>query len=139
MVQNILIFLYEGFAEFEITPLSWQLSEQPNFNVITIAYNKEKITSNSGFQFHPDKLVSEIESIAKRKILPNEKIDSTIYDVAKAIKLIGDCNPNMLEILFVDEKAIRFKHKLAGFEEEWSSEQYHHNQMIRYTNLPPGT
>jgi PAS domain S-box-containing protein len=42
-------------------------------------------------------------------------------------------------ISFVDEKAIRFKHKLAGFEKGWSKEQYHHNQMIRYTNLPPGT
>jgi PAS domain S-box-containing protein len=42
-------------------------------------------------------------------------------------------------ISFLDENAIRFKHWLEGFEREWSKEQYHHNQMIRYTNLPPGT
>jgi|GEM_PF-488579 len=42
-------------------------------------------------------------------------------------------------ISFLDEKAVRFKHRLQGFENEWSKEQYLHNQMIRYTNLPPGT
>jgi two-component system cell cycle sensor histidine kinase/response regulator CckA len=41
-------------------------------------------------------------------------------------------------ISFLDEKAVRFKHRLEGFEKEWSTEQYLHNQMIRYTNLPPG-
>jgi PAS domain S-box-containing protein len=42
-------------------------------------------------------------------------------------------------ISFLDEKAVRFKHRLQGFEDQWSGEQYLHNQMIRYTNLPPGT
>jgi signal transduction histidine kinase len=42
-------------------------------------------------------------------------------------------------ISFVNEKAVRFKHRLEGFEKEWSKEQYQHNRMIRYTNLPPGT
>lgn len=41
-------------------------------------------------------------------------------------------------ISFLDEKAVRFKHWLEGFDKEWSKEQYHYNQMIRYTNLPPG-
>ncbi len=62
--MDLLIFLYEGFAEFEITPLSWQVSERANFNIITIAYDKERIISNSSFQFHADKIISEIGSIA---------------------------------------------------------------------------
>jgi signal transduction histidine kinase/ligand-binding sensor domain-containing protein/CheY-like chemotaxis protein len=41
-------------------------------------------------------------------------------------------------ISFVNEKAVRFKHRLEGFEKEWSKEQYQHNRMISYTNLPPG-
>jgi signal transduction histidine kinase/ActR/RegA family two-component response regulator/streptogramin lyase len=42
-------------------------------------------------------------------------------------------------ISFVNEKAVRFKHRLEGFENQWSTEQYQHNRTIRYTNLPPGT
>jgi PAS domain S-box-containing protein len=42
-------------------------------------------------------------------------------------------------ISFLDETAIRFRHKLEGFEKEWSEEKYHYDQMIRYTNLPSGT
>jgi PAS domain S-box-containing protein len=41
-------------------------------------------------------------------------------------------------ISFSDEKSLRFKHKLAGFDKEWSHEHYPYNQMIRYSNLPPG-
>ncbi|RPJ59953.1 MAG: hypothetical protein EHM12_06550, partial [Dehalococcoidia bacterium] len=41
-------------------------------------------------------------------------------------------------ISFLDEKAIRFQHKLEGFNEQWSREQYHADQVIEYDNLPPG-
>ncbi|MFC2155113.1 ATP-binding protein [Acidobacteriota bacterium] len=41
-------------------------------------------------------------------------------------------------ISFVDEKALRFKHKLVGFDKGWSDEHYPYNQMIRYSNLSPG-
>lgn len=41
-------------------------------------------------------------------------------------------------ISFLDEAAIRFSHKLEGFDNEWSEEKYHYNQTIRYTNLPSG-
>jgi PAS domain S-box-containing protein len=39
---------------------------------------------------------------------------------------------------FVDETAIRFKHKLEGFDRDWLDEHYPFKQMIRYSNLPPG-
>jgi signal transduction histidine kinase/ligand-binding sensor domain-containing protein/CheY-like chemotaxis protein len=42
-------------------------------------------------------------------------------------------------ISFMDERAIRFKNKLEGFEKGWSGETYPYKQMIQYTNLPPGT
>jgi len=41
-------------------------------------------------------------------------------------------------ISFLDEKAIRFQHKLDGFNENWSREQYHADQVVEYDNLPPG-
>jgi PAS domain S-box-containing protein len=42
-------------------------------------------------------------------------------------------------ISFLDETAVRFKTRLQGFEEKWSNEYHPYNQMIRYTNLSPGT
>lgn len=49
-----------------------------------------------------------IEQKAGRSVLPDETIDCTIYDVSKAIKLIGDCNPNMLEIVFAHDNDVVF-------------------------------
>ncbi|MCK5056063.1 MAG: response regulator [Candidatus Aminicenantes bacterium] len=42
-------------------------------------------------------------------------------------------------ISFLDEKAIRFKHKLEGFDKQWSKEQYHYYQLVEYTTPRPGT
>jgi PAS domain S-box-containing protein len=41
-------------------------------------------------------------------------------------------------VSFLDETAIRFKHKLEGFDREWLDEHYPFKQMIRYSNLPAG-
>jgi len=41
-------------------------------------------------------------------------------------------------ISFEDEKAIRFKSKLEGYDNDWSEESYPYNQAIRYSNLPFG-
>lgn len=60
-MKTILIFLYEGFAEFEITPVSMELYAENKYNVVTIAYVMDPIISSSGFNFYPHKLVSEIE------------------------------------------------------------------------------
>lgn len=40
---------------------------------------------------------------------PDEGIDHCIYDIRKFFKLAADCNPNVLEILFVDEKEIIYE------------------------------
>ncbi len=42
-------------------------------------------------------------------------------------------------ISFADETAVRFTNKLEGYEPAWSQEHYPYQQMIRYSNLPPGT
>lgn len=39
--------------------------------------------------------------------------DIVIYDVAKAIKLIGECNPNMLELLFSDNNDYLYLNSLG--------------------------
>ncbi len=42
-------------------------------------------------------------------------------------------------ISFYDEKALHFKHKLEGFNKDWSKEQYHYYRSVEYSNLKPGT
>lgn len=42
-------------------------------------------------------------------------------------------------ISFQDERNVRFKHKLAGFDKDWSKEHYLYKQVIEYTNLDPGS
>ncbi|NIM12714.1 MAG: response regulator [Candidatus Aminicenantes bacterium] len=41
-------------------------------------------------------------------------------------------------ISFLDEKAIRFIHKLEGVDKDWVNEHYPYNQVIRYPNLSTG-
>ncbi len=41
-------------------------------------------------------------------------------------------------VSLLDETAIRFKHKLEGFDRDWLDEHYPFKQMIRYSNLRPG-
>ncbi|WP_371806540.1 DJ-1/PfpI family protein [Candidatus Lokiarchaeum ossiferum] len=60
-MKTVLVFLYEGFAEFEITPVSMELNADNGYKITTIAYTLDPIVSSSGFQFLPHKLVSEIE------------------------------------------------------------------------------
>jgi PAS domain S-box-containing protein len=51
----------------------------------------------------------------------------------------GDLVFHFRGISFVDEQGIRFKHKIEGFDTDWSAEHYPYNQIIRYQNVPPGT
>ena len=63
MLQKILVFLYPGCAEFEITVACWQIAESEKYEIITIAYEYDPISTNSGFSMIPDILVSDIQSI----------------------------------------------------------------------------
>jgi predicted nucleotidyltransferase len=42
-----------------------------------------------------------------------DELDATIYDVGKAIKLMGNCNPNMLELVFTDPADIIYKNEIG--------------------------
>jgi len=39
----------------------WQIAESENYDVVTIAYEKNPITTNSGFTIISDKIISEIQ------------------------------------------------------------------------------
>ena len=48
--------------------------------------------------------IQRTERAVGRSVPSDEKIDSTIYDIRKFLKLASDCNPNIIEMLFTDEK-----------------------------------
>lgn len=54
-------------------------------------------------QINP-KLLKNTEKLIERPILPNEKIDSVIFNLKKFCKLASECNPNIIEVLFTNEK-----------------------------------
>ena len=62
VAQKVCVFLYPGCAEFEITVACWQIAESENYEILTIAYEKTPISTNSGLTMIPDKLISEIEN-----------------------------------------------------------------------------
>jgi len=62
VVQKVLVFLYPGCAEFEITVACWQIAESSKYEIETIAYDHVPISTNSGFSMVPDELVSDIQS-----------------------------------------------------------------------------
>lgn len=61
MAKIVLVFLYHGCAEFEITVACWQIAESNDYEVVTIAYDKSPISTNSGFTMIPHQLISEIQ------------------------------------------------------------------------------
>ncbi|MFX1412076.1 MAG: DJ-1/PfpI family protein [Promethearchaeota archaeon] len=59
-MKNILCFIYDGFADFEITLACSVLNEDENHNVIYIAYDRSPVTSAAGMMIMPNKVISEI-------------------------------------------------------------------------------
>ncbi|MCP5102523.1 MAG: PAS domain S-box protein, partial [bacterium] len=62
---------------------------------------------------------------------PNRSIQLNYKDNTLVFRFRG--------ISFMDEDAVRFRHKLEGFDKEWLKEHYPYKQEIRYTNLSSGT
>ena len=69
MVQKVLVFLYPGCAEFEITVACWQIAESSKYEIVTIAYDHVPISTNSGFSMVPDELVSDIKSCCQTSLV----------------------------------------------------------------------
>lgn len=90
-----------------LAPLNIRLSSFQRFEQYEGAFGEvADIIDNSVFN------VKRLEEIIGPKLaaLPE---DVVIYDIAKAIKLIGECNPNMLEILFSDAEDYLFLNEIG--------------------------
>jgi len=58
-MKKILCFVYDTFADFEITCICSGLAETENYEVIYIGYEKSTVKSISGLTVIPDQTVSE--------------------------------------------------------------------------------
>lgn len=59
-MNKILIFIYDGMADFEITPIAHILGTDLGKEVITIAYENKIVRSLSGLEYKPKKLVKGV-------------------------------------------------------------------------------
>jgi len=59
-----------------------------------------------------DECKQRLEATIGRSIKSNEKLDSVIYNITKFFKLASQCNPNIIEVLFVDDESILYSHKI---------------------------
>ena len=93
---------------------------------------EEEFDENEGFQPPPKIRLLTLET-------PEKQIPLTGNQPIRLAYNQDNIGFQFSGISFVNEKALRFKHRLQGFEKQWSKEQSQQNRMIRYTNLPPGT
>ena len=61
-MSKILMFMYNEMADFEVT-LACQAVTLSKRELITVAYEKESLTSSSGIIFIPHKKITDIESL----------------------------------------------------------------------------
>lgn len=59
-MNKILVFIYDGMADFEITPIAHILGTDLGKEIITIAYENKIVRSLSGLEYKPKKLVKEV-------------------------------------------------------------------------------
>ena len=63
-MKEVLCFIYDGFADFEIVLTCSFLNGDDNYKVTYVAYEKTPVYSWGGLKINPDKTVAEIDAIA---------------------------------------------------------------------------
>lgn len=107
--KRIIIFGLAGSHSYGMA------TEQSDIDLrgICVAPLDVRLSSYQRFEQYEGNLIEDSTIMAKAYYHPklehvedkDDKLnDTVIYDIAKAVKLMGDCNPNMLEILFCDNE-----------------------------------
>ena len=73
--------------------------------------NEKSDIDIKGVYVLPQDIIYGFEYIGQ---LNDERYDQVYYEVGKFLKLLGDNNPNILEMLFIDKEFIRFEDPLFG-------------------------
>ncbi|MBY9003063.1 MAG: hypothetical protein KGD73_03755 [Candidatus Lokiarchaeota archaeon] len=62
-MKEILCFIYDGFADFEIVLTCSFLNGEDNYKVTYIAYEETPVYSLGGLKINPDKTILEIDVV----------------------------------------------------------------------------
>lgn len=94
---KILIFIFDGMTDYEITFISHLLCKDAGKEIITIAYEDKMIKGNSGLIYKPSKLVLDVL---------NEEVEGLIIPGG----WYGDMKPELIELI----NKLNFKGKLLS-------------------------
>lgn len=97
LMDKILIFIFDGMTDYEITFISHLLYADAGKEIITIAYEDKMIKGNSGLIYKPSKLVSDVL---------NEDVQGLIIPGG----WYGDIKPELIELI----NNLNLKEKLLG-------------------------
>ncbi|UCC20293.1 MAG: DJ-1/PfpI family protein [Promethearchaeota archaeon] len=91
-MNEILCFLYDGFADFETVLTCSALNEAEDYKVTYIAYEKTPVYSSGGLKINPDKTVSEIDGLKEivGLIIPGGGTRIFKPELEKLIKKVND-------------------------------------------------
>ena len=95
--NKIFIFIYDGMADFEITPIAHILGTDLGKEIVTISYENNIIKSLSGLEYNPKRLVKEVV---------NEDVDGLIIPGGWN----GEIRSELIELI----KNVNSKGKLLG-------------------------
>jgi putative intracellular protease/amidase len=85
-MHKILVFIFDGMTDYEITFISHLLSTDAGKEIITISYEDKMIIGGSGFLYKPSKLITDVL---------NEDVEALII----AGGWYGDIRPELIELI----------------------------------------
>jgi len=85
-MNKILVFIFDGMTDYEITFITHLLNTSADKEIITIAYEDEIIKGRSGFLYKPSKVITEVL---------NEDVDGLIITGG----WYGETKPELIELI----------------------------------------
>ena len=92
-MEKILVFIYDGMADFEITFVTHLLGVDGGKEIITIGYEDKIIKSKSGIAYKPEKLIKDVlKEEVEGLIIPggwNGEIRQELIELIQSINIRG--------------------------------------------------
>lgn len=90
--KNILVFIYDGMADFEMTLAYHRVGSERHFKIITIAYKKDFVQSAVGVKYQPELTVTEALNMQQVEglIIPGGAIVEQKPELNKLINKLND-------------------------------------------------
>ena len=117
--------------ESDVDICGWLVPPQSYWYTFTLyfeQYNEKLLLADSPY-------TSMIAAYAKKYnvVVPNEPIDCSVYNLRKFMKLASDCNPNIIDLLFVDDNEVLYLDVMGKRLRESASLFLSRRAMFSYT------